>query len=402
MLGLASLQLAAGKVLEALASVDKVWQNSPEFFAARPTFPSVPIEAQVAAASIASLQDQRESSARKFLLAALYAAANEPSLSEKATAAFESAVPAWPSPAHGVPEAKTLAQTGAHAGAAACKLHLYSQCIAGLEKSKPLTASAYLTLGRSFFVLQQFDRAADVLAKVQGDKNINSEASYWLEKTFQAAGAKAFTDIELSSPGSWRTHQLRAEGFALRRDQDNTIKEYREAIQLQPEQAELHEALGEFELDSEMNDEAQQELEKAVALDPSRTKALYLLGRLYVLDDQSPKAIPYLVRALKLQPNLEEANGLLGTAYVRQGQYAEAVSLLEKAAPLDHYGNVHYQLSVAYRKLGKPDLAKQAFERSQIIRRSSLESDQARIMDPRRGGAGAGEAVPGDSRPEKP
>ena len=114
------------------------------------------------------------------------------------------------------------------------------------------------------------------------------------------------------------------------------------------------------------------ELEKAEALDPSRTKTLYLLGRLYVLDNENEKAVPFLGRALQLQPNLNEASGLLGTAYVRMGQFADAVPRLEKAAALDHFGNIHYQLFQAYRKLGETELAQKALARSQDIRRSSL------------------------------
>jgi len=197
-------------------------------------------------------------------------------------------------------------------------------------------------------------------------------------------GAESYSQLENSFPDSWRTHQLRAEGFALRGDHDDAIKEYEAALQLRPEETELHEALGEFYLDNRSDEDAQKELEKAVALDPSRTKTLYLLGRLYVLDNQSEKAVPFLQRALQLQPNLNEASGLLGTAYVRMGQFADAIPSLEKAAPLDHYGNIHYQLYQAYRKLGEADLAQKALARSQDIRRSSLEHDQALIMGSQR------------------
>ena len=92
------------------------------------------------------------------------------------------------------------------------------------------------------------------------------------------------------------------------------------------------------------------------------------------------KAVPYLQHALLLQPDLAEASELLGTAYVRLGQFADAIPRLEKAAPFDHYGNVHYQLYLAYHKLGRADLARKALARSEDLRRSSLERDQALIM----------------------
>ena len=152
------------------------------------------------------------------------------------------------------------------------------------------------------------------------------------------------------------------------------------ALHLRPDEAELHEALGELYLDNRSDGDAQRELERAASLDPSRTHALYLLGRLYVQDNENEKAVALLERALQLQPNLNEASGLLGTAYVRMGKFADAVSRLEKAAPLDHMGNIHFQLYQAYRKLGEPDLAQKALARSQEIRRSSLEHDQALIM----------------------
>ena len=333
-LGLANLQLAKGQALEALASAAAVWQNSPEFLKSHPEFPSIELTKEIAQACIARLLDQPESPAKHFLLSALYGSMNENDRSEREPRSFQSDLSKWQPTSH--------AHSQAHPDF--CKLHLYSRCIASLQEAKPPTMTAYLILGKTYFTLQQYDRAADALAQVHGDKNANSEASYWLERTYQALGAESYAQLENSFPNSWRTHQLRAEGFALRRDRDNAIKEYEAALQLRPNEAELHEALGEFYLDNRSDPDAQRELEKSVALDPSRTKTLYLLGRLYVLDGENEKAVPFLERALQLQPNLNEASGLLGTAYIRMGKFADAVPRLEKAAPLDHYGNIHYQL----------------------------------------------------------
>jgi len=371
-LGLANLQLAKGQPSEALDSVAKVWQISPEFLKLHPELPAIELAKQTEQASISGLLGQPEGPARHFLMAGLYAATNENALSEREWKSFLSDFSKWQQASRASPQT--------HANPDPCKAHLYSRCIASLQTAKQRTDSAQLLLGRTYFTLQQYDRAAGALAQVHGDPVINAEASYWLERTYQALGAEAYARLEDSFPDSWRTHQLRAEAAALRQDLDGAIKEYRAALQLRPDAAELHEALGEFYLDNHSDGDAQGELEKAVALDPSRTKALYLLGRLYVQDRENEKAVRYLQRALQLQPNLNEASGLLGTAYVRMGQFADAIPRLEKAAALDHYGNVHYQLYLAYRKLGQAELAQKAFARSQDLRRSSLERDQALIM----------------------
>jgi len=369
-LGLANLQLARGQATEALASVAKVWEISPEFLVLQREFPSAELPQAKAAQS--SVQDEPEGAAKHFLLAALYASTNESALSDRQWKLLQADLSAW--------QQAPNADAGVRAGQDPCKAHRYSRCIDSLQTKKPLTDAERLLLGRTHFTLQHYEAAASALAQVQGATEENAQASYWLERTYQALGAESYAQLQESFPDSWRTHQLRAEGYALRQDVDGAVKEYQVALHLRPNEAELHDALGELYLNSHTNEDAQRELERALELDPSRTHALYLLGSLYVQKRENEKALSYLERALRLQPDLAEASGLLGTAYVRLGQFANAIPKLEKAAPLDHYGNVHYQLYLAYRKLGQAELAQKALARSQDLRRSSLERDQALIM----------------------
>jgi tetratricopeptide (TPR) repeat protein len=370
-LGLANMQLAKGDPTAALESLGKVWEISPEFLAVQREFPSIELTQQAKAAS-SSLRDEPEGAAKHFLLAALHATTNESALSDRQWKLFQADFSAW--------QQTPIAAAGARADQDPCKAHRYSRRVDSLQTRKHLTDSERLLLGKTRFTLHQYEAAADALAQVQGANNENAEASYWLARTYQALGADAYARLQESFPDSWRNHQLRAEGYSLRQDFDDALKEFQMALQLRPNESGLHEALGELYLVNHSDDDAQSELERALVLDPSGTHALYLLGRLYVQKRDNEKALPYLQRALRLEPDLVEASGLLGTAYVRLGQFANAIPKLEKAAPWDHYGNVHYQLSLAYRKLGQAELAQKALARSQYLRRSSLEHDQALIM----------------------
>jgi tetratricopeptide (TPR) repeat protein len=370
-IGLANLQLARGQATAALESLGKAWEISPEFLVLQREFLSIEL-AERAKASLPGVQDEPEGAAKHFLLAALYAATNESTLSDRQWKLLQADFSQW--------QQAPKAVAGARADQDPCKARRYSRCVDSLQTKKHLTDSERLLLGKTHFTLQQYEAAADALAQVQGAAEENAEASYWLERTYQALGAEAYARLQESFPDSWRTHQLRAEGYALRQDVDDAVKEYQVALHLRPNESALHDALGEFYLNNHTDEDAQRELERALALDPSRTHALYLLGSLYVQKRDNEKAASYLERALRLQPDLAEANGLLGTAYVRLGQFANAIPKLEKAAPLDHYGNVHYQLFLAYRKLGQAELAQKALARSQDLRRSSLERDQALIM----------------------
>ena len=370
-LGLANMQVAKGQSTAALESIGKVWEISPEFLAVQRQFPAIELSQESAKVFLSRLQDEPETAAKHFLLAALLVAANDSVPANPQWKLFQADFAAW--------QQANAAATGA-ADQHPCKAHHYSRCAESLQVRKQVTESERLVLGKTHFILQQYELAADALAQVPGATIENVEASYWLERTYQALGAEVYARLQESFPDSWRAHQLRAEGYALRRDLEDALKEFQVALQLRPKEAELHEALGELYIDNHKDDDAQSELERALELDPSRTHVLYLLGRLYVQKRDNEKAVPHLQRALRLQPDLAEASGLLGTAYVRLGQFANAIPKLEKAAPLDHYGNVHYQLSLAYRKLGQAELAQKALARSQDLRRSSLEHDQAVIM----------------------
>ena len=365
-LGLAETQLVQNQPDAALTSIGKAWEIAPDFVALQREFPSVSI-APDAAKKLASSVDGSETPARKFLLASLYAATGDGARADDEWKRFQTSVVAAQKSGH------TLAPD-------ACKLHRYSACIRLLRARKTLTDSERVMLGENEFVMHQYESAAKSLAEVKGISKPNAEASYWLSRAYQALGADAYTQLQETFPDSWRTHQLRGEGDALKGDYDNATKEFQAALQIKPDSAELHEALGELYVDNHSEADGEKELNTAISLDPSRSRALYLLGRLYIQQRDNEKAVPFLQRALRLQPDFAEASSLLGTALMRLGRYADAVPNLVNAAQVDHYGNVHYQLFVAYKKLGQMELAQKALATSQEIRRSSLERDQAVIM----------------------
>lgn len=365
-LGLAEAALTQGQGTTALEDVANAWKISPEFLALQKEFPTIEVTPESAKASAAEIAAS-DGPAQHFLLATL-----DPIASENAAAdewrALQNDLATW-----------RKSHVGAE-GQTTCRSHHYADCVRLLQRKPGLADSERLQLGEAQFALRSYNSAADALAHVRGVSRENAEASYWLSRTYQALGADAYTELEESFPDSWRTHQLKAQGYELHQDLDSAVKELQLALEIQPKSPELHEALGNLYIEKHADADAEQELQSALALDSARPRALYLIGRLYVQAGDNEKAIPYLERALRLQPDLSEASTLLGTTYVRLGQFKNAIPPLQKAAPSDHYGNVHYQLYVAYRKLGQVQLAQNALARSQDLRRHSLEHDQALIM----------------------
>jgi tetratricopeptide (TPR) repeat protein len=369
-LGLAETQLSKGLATPALESVGRIWEISPEFLALQREFPAIELSSEPARALLTDLQMAPAGAAKYFLLSALHETLGETAQARDQRASFKADFDAWQKADSG-PKGKTAPQP--------CRAHRYAACADLLQSRKPMTVSDRLVLGKTQFTLRQYEPAADTLARLLAVQSNNVEASYWLARSYHARGADCFDRLEESFPNSWRAHQLRGEGYALRESTNDAIREFQLAIQLQVNAAELHEALGELYLMKSSFEEARGELEKSLALDSSRARTLCLLGRLYVRQREEEKAIPYLQKALRHQPDMVEASSLLGTAYVRLGQFASAVPELERAAPFDYYGSVHYQLYLAYRKLGNAERAEKALARSQDLRRSSAESHQAMV-----------------------
>jgi len=335
-------------------------------------FPSTELPRDAAQALVGKLQAAPDGPAKDYLLAGVYASGGDTSQADEKWKAFKADFQTWQKAREGV------AASGVDQNP--CRAHLYAECVRWLESRQPLSRSQLLLLGKTQYTLQRYGDASETLAKLlPATDKVSAEASYWLALTYQALGADCYDRLEESFPDSWRTLQLHAEGDALHDAVNDALHEYQLALQLRPDEPELHEARGELLLKKKSYDEAQAELEASLRLDPSRPHTLCLLGRLYVLRHENEKAVPYLQKSLRYEPDMPDANSLLGTAYVRLGEDAKAIPALEKAVPIDFYGDVHYQLYVAYRKLGKQELANQALARSQELRRSSAAEHQAMV-----------------------
>ena len=81
------------------------------------------------------------------------------------------------------------------------------------------------------------------------------------------------------------------------------------------------------------------------------------------------KARLLFASALQYYPDFEEANVGLGRTLIAIGKPEESISYFEKAAKLNPRDEVlYYQLSLAYKALGKPEEQRSALDRFQQIK----------------------------------
>lgn len=371
LLGMAELSLARSDAQAALQWIEKLSELAPDFVSVLHEPPPVGIPPERAASLIDRLQGDPTSRPAHLLLAVLHKTAGRPEKAEEHFKLFHRP----PGPASG--GQTRVVEDGREEQH--CRERRYAVCAELLQSRSRLQAGESLMLGKARLALGEYEPAAHAFAGALAIDKDNVEAVYWLVKTYQGLADGCFRPLEELFPHSWRVHQVRAEAHKMRQVYNEAIEEYRLALSLRPNEPDLYEALGHAYLLKNSLEEARIELEKALELDPSRSRSLFLLGRLYVNQREEQKAIPYLQKALRRDPDLLEARASLGTAYRRLGQAALAVPQLEMAAPQDFYGDLHYQLFLAYRQLGKEELARQALARSLELRRSSVARHRARI-----------------------
>ncbi len=131
-----------------------------------------------------------------------------------------------------------------------------------------------------------------------------------------------------------------------------------------PEDAKAYLGLGMCYLSLLRYADARPALEHALRIDPNIPEAWYQLGVLAGQQGNWQEAIQNWKKAIALKPDHAQALFFLGTRYLESGDLAEAEDAFRRSLAADPNNmKTEYDLALVLNKLGKPDEAKQHFER---------------------------------------
>lgn len=211
---------------------------------------------------------------------------------------------------------------------------------------------------RCEMALGQSDRAADLVPALSKQFPNDPEVLYLSGHVYSELATQASERLLETAPASYQAHQFNAEVLEMQGKLDDAMAEYRKVLTLNPRLAGIHYRLGRLLLtgspDNAKLEEARHEFEEELKIDPGNAAAEYELGDMALQARQWNDAIDHFRRAADAQPNFTEAMIGLGKALVSAGRPQDAVVPLEKAVRLDPANpNAHYQLSFAYRRVGR-------------------------------------------------
>jgi serine/threonine-protein kinase len=136
-------------------------------------------------------------------------------------------------------------------------------------------------------------------------------------------------------------------------------KEFKRAIEINPSDADAHQAFGYYLVSMTQFDEAVAEMRRAQELDPISLVKITAVGQVLLVARRYDEAIEQCKTAIEMNPNLGFAHWLLGLAYMHKGEYEPAIAALQKSITLSGDSpDEPAALGVAYALSGKSSAAR--------------------------------------------
>jgi tetratricopeptide (TPR) repeat protein len=257
-----------------------------------------------------------------------------------------------------------------------------------LEKSFPhvqdgkLRAQAGSDLIYLYDVSGRLDKASDIVKVLESLEPDKPDTLYTAYRVYSDLAAHALSTLIKVAPESARTHEILAQSLMSHNDSVAAIREYRRALEADPNLPEIHFELGQALLSYSANEssrsEAEKEFQAALVANPVDASAEYELGEVAWSRSDFQTAIQHYSRALQLHAHFVDAQIGMGKALTSMNETAKALDYLLDAERSDPQNEiVHYRLALAYRKLGVKSDADREWAAFQEIRKSQ---DTARLL----------------------
>jgi tetratricopeptide (TPR) repeat protein len=240
----------------------------------------------------------------------------------------------------------------------------------------PFKTNAEIELTESLYKAGDLDGAQMVLGQAEREAPRNPDVLYIAYRLYTDLANLARDQLRLVAPDSGRMHQLTAQHLVNRGDLIGAIREYEAALKADPRLRGVHYELGEAFVQQSPSPEslrdAEQEFRDALKEDPSNANAEAQLGLIELLRANTEQAMTHFKRAFALDPENALAEQGMGKALVHLDRALEALPYLEKAVQANPENtDIHYQLAMVYRKLGRKADADREFSTFQKLQQSS-------------------------------
>ena len=370
---LAAMYYAAGRYAEAFDATAGIWKSHPEMESAALIHGMASVQCNKPRDALEPLQAVLEKNPGNrdavLALAAAHLALNQ---IDEAVQLYEHRT------------AQAAGDSNAWYGLAICyekkaeeASHKLAHMAGGAGYSKRLLGEFLLSMGDARLAREAFGEAsAPYEAESPEAAGQYAEALQLAEKSRQA-----FERFISLAPDSWQADVFRGDVERQHGKLAGALELYQKAAKLAPGNPAPLIGLGTAYWELGEFDNAEKWLRETLRFNPGSEQAAFELANIAVRRHRYEAAIPLLQKYLAVRPDALAARADLGLSFFHTGRFAEAVEELMRAKESDTKGDIHYQLSMALRKLGRTAEADAALRRSVEIRQGALQREERLVHD---------------------
>jgi putative PEP-CTERM system TPR-repeat lipoprotein len=243
------------------------------------------------------------------------------------------------------------------------------------------TVASRLALADYYALAHRWDEAIQILDKVGDDDPQGFLSARTRLATIEYATGhvseahKRLDDVLKRQPKHSTALVLKARFLLAEHRLDDALAQAKAATEADPKSAQAQFVLGKIHTATGQLDDAAKALNEVLKLNPRAAAAALELSRVQLAGGRTGDAIQSARQALRQQPDNAAAHLLLARALIAGGDLAQAEKELKTL--LVQYPNVsavHSQAGIMYLAKGDRVAAKRAFERAQMLDRSSIEA----------------------------
>jgi tetratricopeptide (TPR) repeat protein len=221
------------------------------------------------------------------------------------------------------------------------------------------------------------ERAADPLDKAADLSPKDPNILYYRGRAHTLVAEQTYQALYRLDPDSWYVHRALGESLSASGQPEKAIVEYEAAIQKQPKNPDLYEALGDLDQKLSRFEDATKAYDQELKLSPENGIALYNLGKIRVETGDPASGVAMLHRAVDTHASAAPTYFYLGLGLSKLGQNQEAEEWLKKtlaAMPSDFIKqSAYYELARVYQKLNRKEDSQRALEELKRLKAESAK-----------------------------
>lgn len=270
-------------------------------------------------------------------------------------------------------------------GIVAFRAEQFEKAITPLErhlKADPSDNLIRQMLGASYYFTKNFAKAVETLKPLETALTGDAELAYFygislIQLKRNQEAVPIFHKLAEISQKNADALFYAAQGFMILGDYGRAVKEFRTVIALTPNTAKANYFIGQSLIRLNRYDDAEKAFKAELALDPNDALSKYHLALTWIERRIEPeKTIAILGETINSKPDYADARYQLGKIYLERGETQKAIEQLEAAVSADANRDfIHYQLSIAYRKMSRKADADRALKRYQELKAAIRKTD---------------------------